>query len=282
MPCLLAAGRFPDGDGLVLGRQTFKPRHAETPAEQIIEIEPPGKVEFRRSQRRQFPVDQTIDAPVRREHHVGRCGIAPEHVDARVDGHVLTHIGHRRIDYRHRPPLPRSLVPGLQRADVLAEAGFAVFGLGQKFKAVAPVDPGKAGKGRNGIGERLVALAGCHIHQPAFEIVVGILLGAFTFDPSHDKKGQAQDVRFEMHADPCGHGDVPARIERRHHLALQGKAAAEYHFKIGRLAPHHQGLALGAISIDIIDINKKDVRRKASAKCDVQRFHRNIAPFGLL
>ena len=174
----------------------------------------------RRSQSGEFPVDQRVDAAVQREHDVGRRWVAPQHIDARVRRHVRADIGHGGVDDRHRPAATRRPVPGFERSDILVEAGRAIFGLGEKFKAIAPVDRRQGGKGGDGVGEAGAALVGGHVDQPAVKIIIGFLLCAFALHLAHDQKGQAQYVGIEMHTDPWRHGHVSARVERRHHFAL--------------------------------------------------------------
>src|SRR3546814_9028184 len=74
------------------------------------------------------------------------------------------------------------------------------------------------GKGLNRIFERAETLLRSHVHNPAFDIVVGTLRCRTAIHLAHDEERHAQHRGIKLHADPWRNGHTTPRVEASHHL----------------------------------------------------------------
>src|SRR3546814_2332825 len=125
----------------------------------------------------------------------------------------------------------------LDMTNILVNPRIAPVRIGKKVEAILlPIQPGKLGKGLNRIFERVETLLRSHVHNPAFDIVVGTLRCRTAIHLAHDEERHAQHRGIKLHADPWRNGHTTPRVEASHHLALQSKATAQHHLKIRGLA----------------------------------------------
>src|SRR3546814_7645521 len=115
--------------------------------------------------------------------------------------------------------------------NILVNPRIAPVRIGKKVEAILlPIQPGKLGKGLNRIFERVETLLRSHVHNPAFDIVVGTLRCRTAIHLAHDEERHAKHRGIKLHADPWRNGHTTPRVERseEHTSELQSPMRHSY------------------------------------------------------
>src|SRR3546814_15563280 len=86
--------------------------------------------------------------------------------------------------------------------------------------------------------ERVETLLRSHVHNPAFDIVVGTLRCRTAIHLAHDEERHAQHRGIKLHADPWRNGHTTPRVEARSEERRVGKECVST--CRSRWSPYHE------------------------------------------